>query len=131
MFVTSVASAIRGSAVEREWEPDWDEGTVRQLVEALDGIDTTAVVFAGPDEAHLAVGGSAYAGLVVYVSYAGGEAYSLADPAAPEGTATVVTAGTPGDYELRYVVGPDAAVQAAWRFVRHGDLDDALEWETG
>ncbi|RZS91789.1 immunity protein Imm1 of predicted polymorphic toxin system [Motilibacter rhizosphaerae] len=131
MFVRTVASVSPWmGAVELAWEPDWDEATVRQLVDELDGVERTTLVLTGPDDAHLAVGGSAAAGLVVYVDYDGDVFVLAAGPDSDELLPLVVGEGQVQEYPLRYVVAPDVAVRAAWHFALTGDLDDAVEWHT-
>ena len=129
MFVRTIASdAPWGAAVELPWEDDWDEGTLRHLVEELDGVDRTALVLTGSEESQLAIGGSALAGLVVYASY-DGDAFSLVGASTEEGTREVVAGGTLAAYPMRYIVAPEQAVRAAWRFARDGQLEESLSWE--
>ncbi|RKS75402.1 immunity protein Imm1 of predicted polymorphic toxin system [Motilibacter peucedani] len=131
LFVRTIASdSPWAGAVELPWEPDWDDATLAALVEELDGVERTALVLTGPDNAHLAIGGSALAGLIVYVSY-DEEQFALAGGSDDEGTRPVVAGGTVQDYPLRYVIEPAVAVQAAWTFVQYGELDDTWEWDRG
>jgi Immunity protein Imm1 len=128
MYVYTIATDSPAGSVEVPWEPDWDDATLTALVEQLDGVERTALVLEGPHDTHLAVGGSAAAGVVVYVSY-DGETVALAAGSDEPGCRTVVAGGTVVDYPLRYVVDVPVAVQAAWHFARTGKLDPDLRWD--
>ena len=129
MYVTTVASDHPwAGAVELAWEDDWDEFTLGRLVEELDGVERTALVFSGPTGDHLAIGGSTDAGLIVYVSY-DDVTFALAEGRAVQGSLEVVAGGTLQDYPMRYVLEPEIAVRAAWEFIRTGELDEGLTWE--
>lgn len=130
MFVTTVASDHPWGAEELAWEPDWDDATLAALVAELNGVEHTAVVLTGPGDAHLAIGGSVLAGLVVYVSY-DGETFVLAAGPDGEGSRPVVAGGTVQDYPQRYLVDAPTVVRAAWTFAQTGELEHAYEWDSG
>lgn len=112
---------------EHDGTADW--ATVSGLLESLDGKDRTHVSI-GDADAHLVCGGSATAGLVLYVGL-DGESHQLlsAEPMSRLGSLEVVAAGQPGDYPARFVVDLAGARRAARAFVEEAALESSVEWE--
>lgn len=69
MFISSASVDDNDTFVEREYEGDDLSGDlVADLVRSLDGIRHTLVSLSPGGEAHMAIGGDASEGLVVYVT---------------------------------------------------------------
>lgn len=124
----------------------WDEGLVEReattsevdaalrLVDALDGRERTLVTIYR-DGGHIAVGGSAVAGLVVYVTFDGQSFHQLRSgvssaPADDDDEVAVVAGGQAGNYRRRFVLDAGAAKAATSSFILEGGLDPGQVWET-
>ncbi len=119
----------------------WDDGLAErelaspealdiiELVDALDGREHTLVtVYRG--NAHVAVGGSAASGLVVYVTFDGTTFHQLVSSGArSDDQVTVAAGGQPGDYPRRFVVDAPAAKAALRAFFERFVLDPGQDWE--
>ena len=118
----------------------WDEGytehkvavptlaEVEARIAGLNGRDRTLVtVYCG--DAHIAVGGSAASGLVVYCTDDNESFWQLiSDGDAAEGV-TVVAGGQSACYPANQVTMLDDAKTAAREFLQSGGRADSLRWE--
>jgi hypothetical protein len=118
----------------------WDEGfderslagpegaDVDAVIAALNGLDRTLVtIYRG--EAHLAVGGSARSGLVVYCTCDNQSFWELVNDGEDETAVTVVAGGQPGSYGATCVVPVGLAAAAAGYFLDRGGRAPGLRWE--
>jgi immunity protein Imm1 of predicted polymorphic toxin system len=102
---------------------------VNEAVRRLEGAERTLVTLQGPGTSHLAVGGSAATGMVVYATFDNDTFYQLTNPEAREDEIVeVVAGGQTGDYPARMVVGLSVALQAAEEFAEGGVLSSQLAW---
>jgi hypothetical protein len=102
---------------------------VKEAVRRLEGAERTLVTLQGPGTSHLAVGGSAATGMVVYATFDNDTFYQLTNPEAREDEIVeVVAGGQTGDYPARMVVGLSVAFQAAEEFAEGGVLSSQLAW---
>ena len=117
----------------------WDEGyDERELgcpsaddlttqISALNGADRSLVMIYR-DEAHLAVGGSASDGLVVYCTFGDEVFWQLQSMGDPMESQTVVAGGQAGSYPANLVVPLKDALAAAVEFAEHGVREPLLRW---
>jgi hypothetical protein len=106
----------------------FDAGTVRALVGALDGEWRSLVIIEGPG-AQLAIGGSAATGLVVSLTVGDDDHRLLVGHGARQGEQVVVAGGQPGRYPCRCIIGADEAVAVAAGFAESGVLPGDGRWE--
>lgn len=118
----------------------WDEGydqrelpspgpsDVESRIQGLNGVDRTLVTVYR-DESHLAVGGSADDGLVVYCTFDNEVFWQLLGETDSDEPIQVVAGGQAGSYPARHVVTLAAALTAANEFSRTGTRDAGLRWE--
>lgn len=106
-----------------------DSVQIAAAIGRLDARVYTQVIVAGPEEAHLCVGG----GDGRYVVYATWDNLTFFNLLSSEGGEVVrlVTGGQEGVFDAVQVVSVDMAVRAASRFAEDGALDDALRWAEG
>lgn len=99
-----------------------------ERITALNGQTRTLVtIYAG--EAHLAVGGDASTGLVVYATFDGETFYqAVTSLKVADGEALVVAGKQPGRHSVKNVVSLHEAILAATSFARDGLLDSNLTW---
>jgi hypothetical protein len=127
MFATTLTHEGEGPDEESLAHPNALE-TIRERIEELDGVDRTLVTI-GRDEAHLAVGGGAASGFVVYATYDNDIFHQLADEeASADDSVTIVAGGQAGEYPRQQVVTMDAALRAAETFATAGELAPDLTW---
>lgn len=119
----------------------WDDGTAQheeelrewpQLSErlaALDGVNRTLVTVL-KDSGHLACGGSAATGLVVYATFDNTVFHQLVDPSAADGARTVIAGGQAGQYPAHQVVDLNQAEAASRVFFERSELDPQQQWES-
>ncbi|MEV8373386.1 Imm1 family immunity protein [Kribbella sp. NPDC056861] len=107
--------------------PTWAE--VDERLRALNGYDRTILTLTRGD-AHLAVGGDAASGLVLYVDLGGEDFRNLIGPRTDKCLVEIVAGGQPGNYQSRQVVSVEQALAAARVFWEAGKLDPAQTWET-
>jgi hypothetical protein len=101
---------------------------VEESVRALDGYDRTIVVLSrGP--AHMAVGGDAAKGLVLYADLGEEDFRNLTAPGAGDESVEVIAGGQPGNHRARYVVSKAQALAAMKAFWQDGRLDPDQVWE--
>lgn len=117
--------------VEHELETS-DPAEALARVDVLDGSDRTLVtVFR--EAAHMAIGGSAESGLVVYATFDGAAFHQLVcgkpTGASDELEAMVMAGGQVGAYPDRQVVDAAAAKSALQVFIDKGELDRQQLWE--
>jgi hypothetical protein len=113
---------------ERELpSPDLDD--VRARIAALNGIDRSLVTVYR-DDAHLAVGGSANDGLVVYCTFDNEVFWQIVVDGDPGTSMTVVAGGQAGLYPATKVVSLGDALTAAVDFLERGERTSRLQWET-
>ena len=118
----------------------WDEGyteeenlaptraDIVERVSLLNGVDRTLVtLYRG--EAHVACGGAAETGLVVYATFDNAEFWQLAEPGASEAEVSVFANGQAGKYRARHVVDVGCAVSAVTSFYESGTLSSDQIWE--
>jgi hypothetical protein len=106
-----------------------DLSEIVDLVEALDGRERTLVtVFRGA--AHAAVGGSAQAGLVVYVTFDQQTFHQLTagEPTADR-SVHVTAGGQVGEYRAHLLLDVESAKAALREFVERGVLINDQRWE--
>lgn len=107
-------------------QPSSDE--VVACIQALDGVSRTLVtVYRG--EGHLAVGGAANSGTVVYGTPDNEVFWQLVGAPSAQGVVTVMAGGQEGEYEARFLVAIESAVEAAVEFADSGDLAGNQGWE--
>lgn len=106
--------------------PTPDEVAVR--LAALNGADRTLVTIYR-DDAHLAVGGSATSGLVVYCTDDNEVFWQLMSDAPATESVTVVAGGQSAGYPANHVTSLDDAIAAAKKFLETGGRADFLRWE--
>ncbi|MBC7274914.1 Imm1 family immunity protein [Nocardioides sp.] len=118
----------------------WDEGDeesesvgpsseeVSACVQALDGASRTLVtIYRG--EAHLAVGGGASSGMVVYCTSDNEVFWQLVGDPGAQGVVVVTAGGQEGVYEARFRVRVAAATEAAVEFLATGNRSERVTWE--
>lgn len=121
------------SPVTLSWDDGYDEREItaptRQDVEtratALDGHHRTLVTLTR-DDTHLAIGGSAASGLVVYCTYENDTIWQLISDGNPSESVTVTAGGQAGAYPKNYVVNLEAAMAAGVGFLEQGTLAEGL-----
>lgn len=131
MFVSCVSIDDQETGKEIEYRSsDVTPELVEQLIQRLDGSRHTLVVLAHNGEAHVAVGGDARVGLIVYCTEDNDQFRNLLS-ATPEDTTAVqlVAGGQLGDYERRFVVSASVACQAAVEYAESGHLAKHLAWD--
>ena len=118
----------------------WDEGyeqrelpspsaaEVQSRIAALNGVNRTLVTVYR-DESHIAVGGSASDGLVVYCTFDNEVFWQLLSNATPGGSIDVVAGSQAGTYPSEHVTTLAAAQKAAAVFLEHGDRAPMLRWK--
>lgn len=118
----------------------WDEGynerelpspvadDVKTRIAALNGVDHTLVTIYR-DDAHLAVGGSASDGLVVYCTFDNDVFWQLVVDGDPDTTVNVVAGGQAGSYPVTHVTPLGDALTAAEEFLTQGERAAGLRWE--
>ncbi|MDR1186169.1 MAG: hypothetical protein LBK95_01725 [Bifidobacteriaceae bacterium] len=121
-------------------EIEWDEGAVQRklcqpspeeikaLVVALDGTDRS-LVMVFRDGAHMAVGGSAVTGLVLYATFDNRTFWQLVGDSNHGGVVGVMAGGQLGEYRARYLVDVVKALAAVTRFTHDGALAPDMVWE--
>lgn len=116
---------------ERHAERELAAPTLTDVVErlsALDGVShTLATLYRG--DGHIACGGSARSGLVVYVTFDNETFWQLVDPCSPQSKVMVFAGGQAGDYPARHVVSIEAAIRAATTFFEAGGLTPDQIWD--
>jgi hypothetical protein len=109
---------------------DLTDSVLTQSIESLNGRDLTDLYLQGPGEAHMAVAGGPD-GLVVYATRDNESFFSLCRRGdVAEGAIEVVAGGQAGDYPARRVVDCDTAKAAALHWMRHGEPNPSLGWES-
>lgn len=94
-------------------------GEVSACAQALDGMSRTLVtIYRG--EAHLAVGGAASTGMVVYCTFDNEVFWQLVGDPGAQGVVAVAAGGQEGEYEARFRVQIAAAIEAAVEFLATG-----------
>lgn len=101
---------------------------VAERLSALDGVNYTLLTLYIGDS-HIACGGSAETGLVVYVTFDDGTFWQLVNPGQEKSEVTVVAGGQAGNYPVKNVVCADAAMRAFTRFFETGELASGEVWE--
>ena len=105
-----------------------DETVLAERLAELDGVRRTLVIIYRA-EGHMACGGSAERGLVLYGTFDNEVFYQLADPTVTsDRQVTVVAGGQPGDYGERFVAGIELVGDAMRRFLITGTLHPGLTW---
>ena len=105
---------------------------IADLLVQLDGKYRTLLMIYGPGDAHLAVGGDATTGVVVYATFDNLVFYQLVAPSdSSTDSVELVAGGQPGMYARRYVVPIEAAAGAAEAFALRGELTADWDWEAG
>ena len=117
--------------VEIQPAPDAAIAMIAQMIAELDGTTRTLVTVSGRGDSHVAVGGDATSGLVVYATFDNQTFYTLLNPAAdPQETVEVVAGGQPARYPAHKVVPLDIATHAAIAFAQDGRLAEDCYWDT-
>jgi hypothetical protein len=119
------------------WSDGYEERTtdapttaeVESRIKALDGIDHSLVTVYR-DGAHLAVGGSAAHGLVVYCTDDNEEFWQLVSGGDPDTSVQVVAGGQSGSYPASHVASLGDALVAATEFLASGGRASQLRWST-
>lgn len=112
---------------ERDVEsPGSDDVTTR--IAALNGVDHTLVTIYR-DGAHLAVGGSASDGLVVYCTFDNEVFWQVVVDGDPDETVSVVAGGQAGSYPATHVTTLGDSLSAADGFLKQGERASGLRWE--
>ncbi|MDQ4504404.1 Imm1 family immunity protein [Sinomonas sp. ASV322] len=118
----------------------WDEGyderelhsptpdDVTGRIAALDGVDHTLVTVYRND-AHLAVGGSANEGLVVYCTFDSEVFWQVVVDGDPGASVTLVAGGQAGAYPATHVTTLGDAITAAVDFLERGERAPGLHWD--
>jgi Immunity protein Imm1 len=104
---------------------------VERLIRTLDGGQHSLLTLGAEDEIHhMAIGGDARVGLVVYHTSDNVEFHNLLSNQ-PDNYDTVlmVVGGQPSDIKHRYLVEVDRVVVAAKEFIVSGLLAEQLDWE--
>lgn len=96
----------------------------------LNGKNKTSVALTIDEETYLIVGGGNECRYSV-VGEKKGEIYNLINKnnINKEGYIQIVTGGQLGDFEIKYCVDKEMAMQAAIYFYENKDFDKTLEWE--
>lgn len=121
-----IAWGERDDQLEQE-APTWAD--IRAKIAELDGTDRTLVTIYRGDS-HLAVGGSAASGLVVYCTHDNEVFWQLLAENDLDTPVDVVAGGQVGTYPLRNIVGLNDALIAAKEFSEHGRITPVLRWES-
>jgi immunity protein Imm1 of predicted polymorphic toxin system len=131
MFISSASVDDNEAFVEREYEAgDLSSGLVADLVRSLDGSRHTLVTLSPGGESHMAIGGDAGQGLVVYVTSDNMVFYNLrTNSDRPQGIVTLVAGGQPGDYDSSNVVTLEEGLTAAIRYAETGMRTESLVWD--
>ncbi|GAA0957670.1 hypothetical protein GCM10009554_68730 [Kribbella koreensis] len=120
------ALELGGDGMEDVETPAWED--VAEAMKALDGYDRTILTLVR-GLAHMAVGGDAGRGLVLYADLGDEDFYNLIVPDAGAGSVEVVAGGQPGVFEARQVVSEGQALAALKAFWENGRLDQGQVWE--
>src|SRR5690348_8329594 len=128
MFISSASVDDNDTFVEREYESgDLSSDLVADLVRSLDGVRHTLVTLSPGGEAHMAIGGDASQGLVVYVTSDNMIFYNLRTSVnRPQGIVALVAGGQPGEYDYRNVVTLEEGLTAAVRYAETGERAESL-----
>jgi hypothetical protein len=131
MFISSASIDDNETYVEREYDAvGLSSGLVADLVRSLDGSRHTLVTLSPGGEAHMAIGGDASRGLIVYVTTDNTVFYNLrTNSDRPKGTVTVVAGGQPGDYDSDNVVTLEEGLTAAIHYAETGMRAESLVWD--
>lgn len=109
--------------------------TLNDLVESISALDgqvrTLVSLYEANGLGHMAIGGSAVSGLVVYVTFDNMVFWQLTRPGEPEvgPHVEVVAGGQAGWYTARHVVDREAAVTAASFYYSVGQLEPGARWD--
>jgi Immunity protein Imm1 len=126
--VASIDDSARFS--ETDHVDDLTVDLVAQLARSLDGDLHTLVTLSPGGDAHMAIGGDAASGLVVYVTADNRSFHNLrTGHPSRSSPITVVAGGQPGDYDAHHVVSLEEALAAATQYAETGQLDDGLNWD--
>jgi hypothetical protein len=87
-----------------------------------------AVVTVYRDDSHLAVGGNASDGLVVYCTFDDRSFWQLLSDGNKHDSITVVAGGQPGSYPANRLSTLEDAVAAATVFLQRGVRAESLRW---
>ncbi|HCT78196.1 MAG TPA: hypothetical protein DGG94_01535 [Micromonosporaceae bacterium] len=103
---------------------------VEDLINKLDGEKHTLVTLTPGGEEHMAIGGDARVGLIVYETPDNLSFNNLlsSEPDSHE-TVSLVIGGQPGEYQRRYLVDARQAIAAAKEYAIAGTLPPELPWE--
>jgi Immunity protein Imm1 len=131
MFIDSASIDDTDTFTEREFDAaDLTDELVAELVRSLDGSKHTLVTLSPGGEAHMAIGGDAAEGLVVYETTDNMTFYNLRTSAArDEGIIALTAGGQPGDYNSDNVVTLEEALTAAIRYAESGERAKSLTWD--
>lgn len=116
---------------ERHEERELATPTLADVAERLSALDgdshTLLTLYRG--DSHIACGGSARTGLVVYVTFDNATFWQLVNPQGEKSDVMVVAGGQVGNYPARNVVHLEAAMRAATKFFEIGELAYDEVWE--
>lgn len=131
MFVISASIDDNLTFVEREYgADDLTGGLVAELVRSLDGARRTLVTLSPGGEAHMAIGGDAGLGMVVYMTADNMSFHNLhTRRQIAQASISLVAGGQPGDYDACHVVTLDEALAAALCYAEAGELNSELRWD--
>ncbi|HEX6356202.1 hypothetical protein [Actinophytocola sp.] len=132
MYVNSAVVDDNLTFVDRAYgADDLTSDRVAGLVRMLDGDRHTLVTLSPGGEAHMAIGGGADTGLVVYTTSDNLVFHRLRTGSPrPAGTISLFAGGQPGDYDSHYVATIEEALVAATRYAERGELADEFHWDT-
>ena len=106
-------------------DPDWE--VVEERIAALDGAHHTIVtIYRGT--AHMACGGSAETGVVLYATFDNEQFWQLTNSDADDEPVSVVAGGQAGQYPRRVVVTAGQAHSAMRTFLESGVLHAVSTW---
>lgn len=131
MFISSASVDDNLTFVEREYGAgDLTGDLVADLVRSLDGNRHTLVTLSPGGESHMAIGGAARHGMVVYVTADNVTFHNLRTSSPRSGgQVSLVAGGQPGEYDSSNVVTLEEAMIAAARYAETGELAEELYWD--
>jgi hypothetical protein len=130
MFIRVASIDDSSSFTEINHQRDLSADLVEGLITSLDGDLHTLVTLSPGGEAHMAIGGDASNGLIVYSTTDNKVFYNLrTDRPRQTGPVLVAAGGQPGEFDSKYVVTLAEALIAAISYAETGQLSDELNWD--
>ncbi|WP_317635644.1 hypothetical protein [Xylocopilactobacillus apicola] len=104
--------------------------TLLRCINDLNGKNKTSVALTHDEEIYMVIGGG-NEGKYSVVGGINGQIYNLINKnnINKKGYVQIVTGGQLGDFEMKYCVDKEMAIQAANHFYKNIDFDKTLKWE--